>query len=160
MSQSNLPKFNSASLRAQEIPLSLPRLGSGGSELDMYSNYWLPLFKSGQFTGRALPLPNTASANVGYRLGGSESYLPVFAVASTPSALSKEIRNLTAPFNPSFPACQLKLSGRLNGVSKARSMSWRTGALRPQAITSKIGYYNRQIFTKWGTIGLSISVSL
>jgi hypothetical protein len=134
----------------------------------MFSNYWLPLFKSGHFSGRALPLPNLAAAGVSPRaslrgrVSQSQPYLPVFVSPSTasPASASKEIRSFTpSRLTPLKPACQLKLSGRLNGVSKARLMSWRTGALKPQTITSKIGYYNRQIFTKWGTLGLKLLVS-
>ena len=134
----------------------------------MFNNYWLPQFKNGHFTGRAIPLPCLAASSLSRdsRWKQSKNFLPIFISPSPSSYLSiSELEISSAPSAPASTSTSkssilLKLSGRLNGVSKARSLSWRYGVLKPQTITSKIGFYHRPIYTKWGTLGLSIIISI
>jgi hypothetical protein len=53
---------------------------------------------------------------------------------------------------------KIKLSGRLKGVRMARKIEEHIGGgLRTQSIEWAIEEENRQIFTKWGTIGIKVS---
>ncbi len=53
---------------------------------------------------------------------------------------------------------KIRLSGRLKGVRMARKVEEHVGVgLRTQSIEWAIEEENRQIYTKWGTIGLKVS---
>lgn len=53
---------------------------------------------------------------------------------------------------------KIQLSGRLKGVRMARKVEEHVGVgLRSQSIEWAIEEENRQIYTKWGTIGLKVS---
>lgn len=53
---------------------------------------------------------------------------------------------------------KIKLSGRLKGVRMARKIEEHVGVgLRTQSIEWAIEEENRQIYTKWGTIGIKVS---
>lgn len=51
---------------------------------------------------------------------------------------------------------QIKLSGRLGGVNKSMRYSQSEGSFKPQSFDSKLDFYYKPIYTKWGTIGLKI----
>lgn len=71
---------------------------------------------------------------------------------STPTILqSKQIEGSTM-------GIKIRLSGRLKGVRMARqTVDHVGGGLRSQSIEWAIEEENRQIYTKWGTIGINVS---
>lgn len=58
------------------------------------------------------------------------------------------------------PTLKLKISGRLRGINMARSfaMSSKKGGLKPQTVQSIIEYSQNNIKTKWGILGLSVTL--
>jgi hypothetical protein len=111
------------------------------------NNYWYPLLKNRRFTGKFKP----------WSASGLQKNIIITPTTTTqaPNLSANISKNLKHNLN-----FALRLSGRLNGVSKARAMSLRVGtrALRNQSISSTLSYYYRPIYTKWGTIGLKLSV--
>jgi len=121
----------------------------------------MPLNKN--WTGLAIPLPLLPITlfNTNLCILKNNTYsLPVNKIFTTPSTLC----NLDYPdFDKSFTTnfaglkgIKISLSGRLKGISKAKSLYFTHGVINPQSINNKLDYYYRPIFTKWGTIGLKV----
>ena len=55
-----------------------------------------------------------------------------------------------------YKGIQLELSGRLRGAQRARKMVKKTGSLNQQSYSSKLQYSKRNIYTKWGILGLKV----
>jgi len=58
-----------------------------------------------------------------------------------------------------YKGIQLELSGRLRGAQRARKMVKKIGSLNQQSYSSKLQYSKRNIYTKWGILGLKVYLS-
>ena len=55
-----------------------------------------------------------------------------------------------------YKGIQLELSGRLRGAQRARKMVKKVGSLSKQSFSSKLNFSKRNIYTKWGILGLKV----
>lgn len=109
----------------------------------MLNIYWSPINKLNKFIGKLSPIKN-------------KNKLIVTPVSKY--MLEKKLINKINKKQNNNNCYSVAVSGRLNGVTKARKLKIKYGALKPQTIKSKINNYNRPIYTKWGIIGLKVSV--
>lgn len=54
----------------------------------------------------------------------------------------------------------IRLSGRLRGIEKAKSLTLKKGSIRMQSFNSKIDYARKDIITKWGVWGMKIYLAV
>lgn len=135
--------------------------------------YWVPLIQiNNNWTGIACPLPfqrnwaNFFIYNDYCKIKGKTYKLAtdkIFSTPTTPSIAGGSIatnnKGFDSSFTNSFHSCngiKITLSGRLKGISKAKSLVITHGVIKPQSIDNKLDYYARPIYTKWGTIGLKV----
>jgi hypothetical protein len=50
----------------------------------------------------------------------------------------------------------IRLSGRLRGIEKAKSLTLKKGSIRMQSFNAKIDYARKDIITKWGIWGMKV----
>lgn len=50
----------------------------------------------------------------------------------------------------------IRLSGRLRGIEKAKSLTLKKGSIRMQSFNAKIDYARKDIITKWGIWGMKL----
>ncbi len=62
-------------------------------------------------------------------------------------------------FPNQFKGIQLGVSGRLRGVQRTRKLLVNQGRISTQTIKSSLQTNKKQIFTKWGTFGSTVSIS-
>ncbi len=55
-----------------------------------------------------------------------------------------------------YKGIQIELSGRLRGAQRARNMVKKFGSLNQQSFSSKLQFSKRNIYTKWGILGLKV----
>lgn len=78
---------------------------------------------------------------------------------------NKEILNKLAlsqtekKFGKNYKGLLLKVSGRLKGAQRARKLQVYHGRISTQTFNSTINYSQRQIYTKWGTLGSTVFIS-
>ncbi len=104
--------------------------------------YWKAIIKKNKWTGRLVPV------TMGKEEKGEK-------IISTPKINNFKLIGTQIKKERNY---NIVFSGRLSGVSKARTMTIRKGALKPQTITSKVNHYQRPIYTKYGIIGIKVSV--
>lgn len=59
-------------------------------------------------------------------------------------------------YDNKYKGIQLELSGRLRGAQRARKMVKKIGSLNQQSFSSKLQFSKRNIYTKWGILGLKV----
>ncbi len=64
-----------------------------------------------------------------------------------------------AKFSNQYKGLLFTFAGRLRGALRARKMQQSHGRISTQTFNSSIHYSQKQILTKWGTIGSSVFVS-
>ncbi len=59
-------------------------------------------------------------------------------------------------YDNKYKGIQLELSGRLRGAQRARKMVKKIGSLSQQSFSSNLRFSKRNIYTKWGILGLKV----
>lgn len=127
--------------------MALRSVGSNPSLAVMLKQYWIPLCSS-----LSLPLPITAPIKIkNGKLNFNNYNLATDKIFSTPKFSYAESDNTKG-------IC-IVMGGRLKGISKAKKFKTSFFAVQTQKINNNIDYYKRPIFTKWGTIGLKVTLS-
>lgn len=129
--------------------------------------YWIPLLYNYKWTGKALPLPlnNNFISKLYWKNNNlyckykNKTYTLALNKIFNTSIINKPISLVDLNYTKSLnhkKGIKIILSGRLKGISKAKSMTITSGIIRAQSIDSKLEYYSRPIYTKWGTMGLKV----
>jgi hypothetical protein len=113
--------------------------------------YWYPIINyKGSWSGKALPLPLLTNNSI----KNSDKLI------TTPLINNFDYSSFDLTFTNSFSkpnsGLKISLSGRLKGISKAKSLVISQGVIKKQTISNPVDYYSRPIYTKWGTIGLKV----
>ncbi len=64
-----------------------------------------------------------------------------------------------AKFSNKYKGVLFKFSGRLKGSQRDKRMQLSSGCVATQTFKSSINFSNKQILTKWGTLGSSVFIS-
>ncbi len=69
------------------------------------------------------------------------------------------LKTTEAKFANQYKGILIKFAGRLKGAQRAKKMQLYHGKISTQTFNSSIKYSQKQIFTKWGTIGSTVFIS-
>jgi len=143
----------------------------------MNNTYWIPLIENGKFKGKAIPLPLNKEIipalkkriikgreSIIWNLKGKIYVLGLNKIFSTPGSANIELNTINEidkkflTYYTPRKSIAIKLSGRLKGISKAKKVIFSSGSTSPQNLDRPLDYYSRPIYTKWGTIGLKVTL--
>jgi len=73
-----------------------------------------------------------------------------------PKLYVKNNNHLLNEFTYKNQGILIRLGGRLRGISKAKRIILKKGKIKQLNLRMNLDYYSRQIYTKWGTLGIKI----